>query len=105
MGLRKLLTWAALGALTLLLAAGSYVVLASGTLYLFASLFQPSGHPPLPDAPDGYYPIAFIGICPLVALGSSLWLVLSVRAKARARAAHAEKRSARIDQPGRARPK
>jgi hypothetical protein len=87
MRFRKLMTLAALAAFVLVVAVGLYIVLASGTLYVFASLFQPRGHPPLPDAPDGYYQIAFIGICPLVALGLSLWLVISVRAKARQRAA------------------
>ena len=84
---RQLLTWVALALATVLVAASLYVGLAICALYLFALLFEPSGHPPLPAAPDGFYPIAFLGICPLLACGLSLWLVTWLRAKAQARAA------------------
>lgn len=78
---KQLLTWAARALVTLLVAAALYIGLAFATLYLFSVLFEGSGHPPLPDAPDSAYFLAFVVFCPLVALLLAVRSVTWVRRK------------------------
>lgn len=66
---------------SLLVAGGAYVGLAMGLLVLFASHFPPSGHPPLPAAPSGWYTFGFLVLCPLLALALSVVAVRFVRRK------------------------
>lgn len=84
---KQLLTWVARALVTLLMAAALYIGLAFATLYLFSELFEGSGHPPLPDAPEHWYFLAFAVFCPLVALSLALWIVTWVRRKVDERAA------------------
>jgi TRAP-type C4-dicarboxylate transport system permease small subunit len=84
---KQLLTWVARGLVTLLMAAALYIGLAFATLYLFSVLFEGSGHPPLPDAPENWYFFAFVVFCPLVALSLAVWIVTWVRRKVDERAA------------------
>lgn len=83
----RLLTWVARALVTLLMAAALYIGLALATLYVFSKLFEGSGHPPLPDAPENWYFLAFVVFCPLVALVLAVGIVTLARRKVEERAA------------------
>ncbi|HEU4579284.1 MAG TPA: hypothetical protein VFS67_13560 [Polyangiaceae bacterium] len=58
--------------LILLLAGAWYLALALLTAFIFAERFPPSGHPPLPAAPAGWYQVGFLVFCPGLALALGL---------------------------------
>jgi hypothetical protein len=83
---KTILKCAAWVSIWLLVTVVSYAGLATGLLFLFASLFPPSGHPPLPAAPSGWYTLGFLVLCPLLALALALGAVCLVRRQWRRRA-------------------
>lgn len=76
-----------LAAVVGLVAAGLvYVATGIATLFAFGAIYGGRGHPPLPGAPEWMYVVAFVVICPLLALAVGAFAARFVWRRGRARA-------------------